>query len=78
MSYSRWSKYDCDIYCFPYEMEDKTMVIECCGCSLITGEYVWFKTATEFIEHLKLHIKKGDRVPEHLLKVETYKDYFDH
>jgi len=60
MSVCRVSE-NCDVYVF-YTTQAR---IQCCGCSLVAGEWV-FEAATELemIEHLRKHQAAGDKVPE--------------
>lgn len=56
MSYVRMGP-DSDVYVYA----DMGGLFICCGC----GD---FKTRTEMIDHLREHVKKGDRVPLHPFK----------
>ena len=54
MSFVRWSK-ESSVYV--YESDSG---YECCMCATVPGPL-------EMVEHLKEHIAKGDRVPNHVI-----------
>jgi hypothetical protein len=66
MSYARMNGDDSDVYVYHHYMG----WIECCACELIepdSGEiFGFFKayTAREILDHLDVHVSKGNMVPE--------------
>ena len=69
MSYCRWSE-ESDIYLYP-SVEGP---IVCCGCSISPGSQE-FSSYAEVSHHLAMHVKAGDKVPEHVLQ-EFFVDAF--
>ena len=57
MSYIRWGVEDSDVYLIAYEI-GKDVTLLCVGCGLFSF------TRSNMIEHLDMHRKVGDTVPE--------------
>lgn len=68
MSYVRFGK-DSDVYVYGAALD-----LECCGCSLLQdnkslfGGFYNTNSRSAMIEHLKLHKRRGDKVPPRVFK----------
>lgn len=60
MSFCRWGP-DSDLYLF-----EATEGFVCCGCP-INNISITLDSLEELINHVKIHITKGDKVPDYVL-----------